>query len=178
MNDPVTSEVERLQRELQLKENTMDSHYAKMQTLCDWARKNLKDDEKLYNEFFQIVANGYTIDEQPIYHQRINMMRHSMVQSTYDAMLFYKLVERWLKLYDRLTSEGVRISTIEEMNALTEICQEKMNKFKVSGTNCVFDEEDVQNMENFILYLKDKHDVKSSEEEKSNDAQLGTEEIR
>lgn len=166
------SEIERLKRELSLKETTMDSHYAKMQTMCDWARKNLKDDEKLYNEFFQIVANGYTMDEQPIYHQRINIMRHSVVQSTYDAMLFYKLVERWLMLYERLTSEGVRISTIEEMNALTKVCQENMNKFKVKGTNCVLDEEDVQNMENFILALHNKHNVKSGEEEKSDDAQL------
>jgi hypothetical protein len=60
-------------------ESILDKKYATEERLWRWARENLTGD--LADQFWQIVANGYLITENPEYHQRMNYLKHRLEET-------------------------------------------------------------------------------------------------
>ena len=60
--------------ELELKQGSLDSMFAKTERLWQWARENLTGD--IADQFWQIAANGSLMTENPEHQQRVNILRH------------------------------------------------------------------------------------------------------
>ena len=86
--------VRELEEELELKQSTLDSHYAGTERLWQWARENLTG--KLSDQFWQIAANGYLLHENPEYHQRINRLKYELelANTAMEKQLPKKVTER------------------------------------------------------------------------------------
>jgi len=93
-NDIQRAGIQELSRQLA---EAQDEYYATTERLWQWARENLTGD--IAEQFWQIAANGHLMQEQPKYHQRINMLRHK-------AQIFGAEVERLTTLSAGMLRKG------------------------------------------------------------------------